>query len=221
MSLSLQAKLLRVLQEGTVERLGSNKTQKVNVRIIAATNKNLESAIARNEFREDLYYRLKVITITLPPLRVRKEDIPLLTEYFIARHSQSMNIPTITLPQETLNKIMDHSWPGNVRELENELKKAVLLSKNQIITPDLIELRTSARTQDAPPSGRIASTLIPDDLDTYQGILYHHVIENVEKELIAAALSHTRGNRLKAAKLLGISRVMLHERIEKYGLASE
>jgi transcriptional regulator with PAS, ATPase and Fis domain len=218
MSLPLQAKLLRVLQEGTFERIGSNATQQVNVRIIAATNKNLENAIVTKEFREDLYYRLKVITITLPPLRMRKDDLPMLTEYFIARHSQALKIPAITVPQDTMDKIMSYSWPGNVRELENELKRAVLLSKNQIITPDLIEVAPS--NAEAPEESTGASKLVifPEHPEEYEGKLYHHIIGQVEREVIRMALQHTKGNQVKAAKLLGISRVMLHERMEKYGL---
>jgi len=221
MSFPLQAKLLRVLQEGTFERLGSNKVQQVNVRIVAATNKNLENAIQEKQFREDLYYRLKVITITLPPLRIRKEDIPLLTEYFIARHTRAMKIPAITVTKDTMEKIMAYSWPGNVRELENELKRAVLLSKNQIITPDLLDLKPSPQKVLERGPEKARGSLFPENPENYSGNLYHHVISQVERDLISKALEHTRGNQVKAAKLLGISRVMLHERMEKYGLASE
>lgn len=221
MSLPLQAKLLRVLQEGTFERLGSNLTRQVDVRIIAATNKNLENAILEKLFREDLYYRLKVITITLPPLRMRKGDIPLLTEYFIARHSQSMKIPTITIPNDTMEKITAYSWPGNVRELENLLQRAVLLSKNQIITPDLIDLPAPPPAREVIRAEKSAQAFIPADLTPHEGNLYHLVIDRVEKELIRQVLELTGGNQVKAAKMLGISRVMLHERIEKYGLSTE
>lgn len=236
MSLPLQAKLLRVVQEGTSERLGSNKTQKVDVRIIAATNKNLEQGILTRTFREDLYYRLKVITITLPPLRMRMEDIPLLTEYFIERQSRSMNNREITIPLETMDKLLSYSWPGNVRELENALKRAVLLSKNQIITPDLItiepETEIPAVAQQIPESLQTSqihetpdssqSPLIqlhfPVDPVSFEGKLYHEVIVETEKELIRLTLDHTHGNQVKAAKLLGISRVMLHDRMKRYNL---
>ncbi len=230
MSLPLQAKLLRVVQEGTFERLGSNKTQKVDVRIIAATNKNLEQGIITKTFREDLYYRLKVITITLPPLRMRMEDIPLLTEYFIERHNRSMMNAEITIPQETMDKLLSYSWPGNVRELENALKRALLLSNNQIITPDLIsvdsETEPSAETQQTPEisetEGKGPVPLIalqfPGDPSSFEGKLYHEVIGQTERELLHLTLNHTGGNQVKAAKLLGISRVMLHDRMKKYGL---
>lgn len=242
MSLPLQAKLLRVVQEGTFERLGSNKTRKVDVRIIAATNKNLEQAILAKSFREDLYYRLKVITITLPPLRMRMEDVPLLTEYFIKRQSRLMKTPDITIPIETMEKLSSHLWPGNVRELENTLKRAVLLSKNQVITPDLVAIGTeTGSSPDAPPQapepldqammtppqatgspGTSPSSYItlhlPDDPETLEGRLYHEVIEQTEKELLRLTLDHTRGNQVKAARLLGISRVMLHDRMKKFGM---
>jgi nitrogen regulation protein NR(I) len=222
MSLTLQAKLLRVLQEGTFERLGSNKVIKVNVRVISATNKNLENAIATKNFREDLYYRLKVITITLPPLRMHTEDIPLLTNYFLSRHCQEMKKPMVTVPPETMDGLMKYSWPGNVRELENLLKRALLLSKSNVITPDLLQTEISA-TQTTMNAGikSAGSSFFPDNLEDYDGSLFKYVIDQVEKELIEKALSHTKGNQVKTAKLLGISRAMLHERMEKFGLLPE
>jgi two-component system nitrogen regulation response regulator GlnG len=222
MSLTLQAKLLRVLQEGTFERLGSNKLIKVNVRVISATNKNLENAILSKAFREDLYYRLKVITITLPPLRVHQEDIPLLTNYFLSRHCQEMKKPMVTVPPETMEGLMEYSWPGNVRELENLLKRALLLSKNNVISPDLIT--PEINSTNAGLTGNAThhqAYLIPENLDEFEGKLFKHVIEQVEKELIGKALSHHNGNQVKTAKLLGISRAMLHERMEKFGLLPE
>jgi len=219
MSLTLQAKILRVLQEGTFERLGSNKVIKVNVRIISATNNNLENLIQEKTFREDLYYRLKVITITLPPLRVHNEDIPLLTNYFLSRHCQEMKKPKVTVPTESMEALMKYSWPGNVRELENLLKRALLLSKNNVITPDLItsEIDSTISVLQMTPQPQ-KSSLIPGDLDEFEGKLFKHVIEQVEKELIVEALAHNIGNKVKTARLLGISRAMLHERMEKFGL---
>ncbi|NTV82849.1 MAG: sigma-54-dependent Fis family transcriptional regulator, partial [Bacteroidales bacterium] len=219
MSLSLQAKLLRVLQEGTFERLGSNKVTKVNVRVISATNKNLENAIATKSFREDLYYRLKVITITLPPLRMHPEDIPLLTNYFLSRHCQEMKKQLVTVPPETMERLLKYSWPGNVRELENLLKRVLLFSKNNVITPDLLQTEMNATSAVSPETSKQSPhTLIPENLDDFEGSLYKHVIEQIEKELIEKALAHSKGNQVKTAKLLGISRAMLIERIEKYRL---
>ncbi|TSA26287.1 MAG: sigma-54-dependent Fis family transcriptional regulator [Bacteroidetes bacterium] len=221
MSLPLQSKLLRVIQEGTFERLGSNHTQQVDVRIIAATNKNLEQGIIHRTFREDLYYRLKVITITLPPLRMRREDIPLLTEYFIARHNQALKNPEITIPRETMDTLLTYAWPGNVRELENVIKRALLLSKNQILTPDLLSLGHAEESRSEPQkdSPALLSTIhFPADPETFEGNLYRQVIDQAEKELLRQTLIHTRGNQVKTAKLLGISRVMLHHRMKKYSL---
>jgi len=219
MSLTLQAKLLRVLQEGTFERLGSNKIIKVNVRVISATNKNLENAITSKTFREDLYYRLKVITITLPPLRVHKEDIPLLINYFLSRHCQEMKKAMVTIPPDTLDKLMKHNWPGNVRELENLLKRAILLSKSNVITPDLITSEINASLTDQASAATASKTnVIPENLEAYEGTLYKYVIEQVEKELIEKALEHNNGNQVKTAKMLGISRAMLIERLEKFRL---
>jgi DNA-binding NtrC family response regulator len=222
MSLTLQAKLLRVLQEGTFERIGSNKVIKVNVRVISATNKNLENAITQKTFREDLYYRLKVITITLPPLRMHKEDIPLLTNYFLSRHCQEMKKPLVTVPPETMDGLLKYSWPGNVRELENLLKRVLLLSKSNVITPDLISAEIKSSTAIIP--GNVVkdlSSLFPANFSDYDGNLFKHVIDQVEKELIEKALDYTKGNQVRTAKLLGISRAMLHERMEKFGLLPE
>jgi len=222
MSLTLQAKLLRVLQEGTFERLGSNTVIKVNVRVISATNKNLENAISAKSFREDLYYRLKVITITLPPLRVHPEDIPLLTNYFLSRHCQEMKKPLVTVPPETMEGLLKYSWPGNVRELENLLKRALLLSKSNVITPDLISAEINSTASVIPGiSSKNPASLVPENLEEYEGKLFKHVIDQVEKELIEKALAHSKGNQVRTAKLLGISRAMLHERMEKFGLLPE
>ncbi len=219
MSLTLQAKLLRVLQEGTFERIGSNKTVKVNVRVISATNKNLEVAIASKQFREDLYYRLKVVNLTLPPLRVHPEDIPQLTNYFLSRFCREMKVPMVSIPPETMEQLQRNTWPGNVRELENLLKRALLLSKNNVITPDLVTVEQHTKiTSHNVISTDVFSGLIPDNLAEYEGKLFKFVIDQVEKELIEKSLQFTKGNQVKAAKLLGISRAMLVERIEKYDL---
>ncbi len=219
MSLPIQAKLLRVLQEGTFEHIGGTKAIKVDVRLIAATNKNLENAIIARLFREDLYYRLKVINITLPPLRMRKEDIPLLTHYFIAKHGRQLNKSSVYVPPETIEKLLANTWPGNIRELENVLKRAIVLSKNNVISPDLIEGDFLEQdSENTVKEQAFLSSFLPDDLTEYEGRLYKHVIEEVEKELIKDVLIKSRWNQVKSAKILGISRVMLHERMEKFNL---
>jgi len=219
MSLSLQAKILRVLQEGTFERIGSNMTLRVNVRVISATNKNLENAIAGRQFREDLYFRLKVITITLPPLRVRIEDIPLLTNHFLSRYCQEMKIPMVSVPPETMELLTAYPWPGNVRELENILKRALLLSKSTVITPDLVrDSLTIPAPEIKEETENSFSIFLPKNMNAYNGSLYRHVIDQAEKKIIEYTLFAMNGNQVKTAKLLGISRAKLHERMEKFGL---
>jgi DNA-binding NtrC family response regulator len=222
MSLSTQAKLLRVLQEGTFERLGGDETIQCNVRIIAATNKNLEAAIAEKIFREDLYYRIKVITINLPPLRARKEDFPDLIQYFITKHCAQLKREQISVAPETLQLLQNYDWPGNVRELENLLKRAILLCKSNVITPDVVanDLRPTEKRLEDTPADRL-SLFVSDDLEQYHGKLYETVMTELERELIIAALRKVGGNQVRAAQLLGISRVMLHDRIEKYGIKTE
>ena len=222
MSLSTQAKVLRVLQEGTFERLGGEETIRVRVKLIAATNQNLEEAIAAKRFREDLYYRLKVITITLPPLRVRKEDLPELAQYFVAKHAAQFKREPLSLAPETMQLLAGHDWPGNVRELENTLKRAILLCPGNVIRPQDV----AANLRPAPRPEREAqidhlTVRVPADLENYQGKLYDTVNSELEHKLIVAVLRHVRGNQVHAARLLGISRVMLHDRIKKYGIKTD
>jgi DNA-binding NtrC family response regulator len=216
MSLSLQSKLLRVLQEGTLERLGSSKTLRIDARIVAATNRNLEKDIVEKSFREDLYYRLKVITISLPPLRMRKDDIPLLTHHFLKKHSGGRLGALLEISQDSLKQLEEYSWPGNIRELENVIKRAVILAKGNIIEPEISpkgeEIQISAPEERQP---KLVSYLDPSILGK-EGEIYRLAVDALEKELIEWALAQTGRNQVKAAKLLGISRVMLHERIEKY-----
>jgi two-component system nitrogen regulation response regulator GlnG len=192
------------------------------VRIIAATNKNLEAAIAEKAFREDLYYRIKVITINLPPLRARQEDLPDLIQYFISKHSAQLKSEPISLSPETLQLLKDYDWPGNVRELENVLKRAILLCKSNVITPDVVaeDLRLAGKPTETPKADRL-SLFVSGDLEQYHGRLYETVMSDLERELIIAAMQKAGGNQVRAAQLLGISRVMLHDRIEKYGIKTE
>ncbi|MFA5848262.1 MAG: sigma-54 dependent transcriptional regulator [Bacteroidales bacterium] len=216
MSLSLQAKLLRILQEGTFERVGGTKTIKVDARIVAATNRNLENDIINKLFREDLYYRLKVITISLPPLRMRKEDIPLLTEHFLIKHSKGVKNEIPVLMPEASQRLIDYQWPGNIRELENVIKRAVILAKGSLISPELlfegIEKPVIPNTNE---KARLFSYINQKILER-QGEIYKLAIDEFEKDLLQWALTKVNGNQVQAAKLLGISRVMLHERMDKF-----
>lgn len=221
MSFSLQSKLLRVLQEGTLERLGGSKTIKVDVRIVAATNRNLENDIASKSFREDLFYRLKVITISLPPLRMRKEDIPILVNHFLLKHSDSAKHKVLTIKPEALSKLMEYSWPGNIRELENIIKRAIILSKGStLVADDLfdgVELPIGKHNSE---NARLFAYLTPRII-SQQGEIYTCAVGELEKDLILWALAKTNWNQVHAAKLLGISRVMLHERLDKFNLKDE
>ncbi len=226
MPLSLQAKMLRLLQEKSVERLGGHETIPVNVRIIAATNRNLESAIQDGRFREDLYYRLKVVTIWLPPLSDRPEDIPLLTDYFLARHSAEATVDNPGITQAALEMLNRGPWPGNVRELSNILQKALIFNRGTPLGPDDIEPILSEKQ----PAGRMDNDGRDDALEqwirqaltqTDRENLFDDCMDRFAGILIGQALKLTGGNRSRASKLLGLSRPTLHSKIEKYGLKLE
>jgi DNA-binding NtrC family response regulator len=220
MSPSTQAKLLRVLQEGTFERLGGEETLQVQVKLIAATNKNLEEAIAAKQFREDLYYRLKVITITLPPLRMRKDDLLDLTSYFVSKYCSQFKKDSLSVSPEAMQLLLEHDWPGNVRELENTLKRAILLCRGSVIAPrDVVISCVTPPHRDAHLDP--VTVRLPEDLERHEGKLYEVLTSELERKLIVAVLRQVRGNQVLASRRLGISRVMLHDRIKRYGLKTE
>lgn len=227
MSISTQAKLLRVLQYGEFERLGGKDNIKVNARIIAATNKNLEKEVEQGRFREDLYWRLKVISIQLPPLRERPEDILPLAEYFISRFAEEYLTPIRYVAGAAIEKLTSYSWPGNVRELENCLRRAVLLSPGEVILEEHLKLESE------PPDGsgtnqeqllanidRKLDELIPDILRCSGEKTYANVVDLVEKALIAKVLKQCGQNQVKAARILGISRNTLRHRMKKFHFSS-
>ncbi|MDY6822728.1 MAG: sigma-54 dependent transcriptional regulator [Thermodesulfobacteriota bacterium] len=227
MSMALQAKLLRVLQEGEYERLGGRKTLKADVRIIAATNKDLAQAVQNGLFREDLYWRLKVITIDLPPLRDRTEDIPELVAYFINRFGAEYNKPIRHVSDAVLNHFNTYCWPGNIRELENCLRRAIILCAGDIITEDhidLLENRQAHREQQLnheQVTNRLKEkieNILPDLLRLSTESLHANVIETVEETIILKVLEKCDNNQVKAADMLGISRNTLRHRLKKYGL---
>ena len=200
--LGLQAKLLRAIQERVIERLGSNTPVPVDFRLITATAHDLNGEIAAGRFREDLYYRLSVVTIALPPLRQRKDDIPLLVQRFLSRSERP-----ITLREDALEKIMAHQWPGNVRELENTITRAIVLAPGGVITPECIQFHPHS-------AGSSRSRL--DNISFRDG--YWNVIRKVEEHLLRAALEEARGNRAEAARLLSIHRRLLYQKMEEYGI---
>ena len=243
MSLPTQTKILRVLQSGTFERVGGNEAVKVDVRVIAATNQPLEKAVAERKFREDLFYRLNVVRIHLPPLRERPEDIRLLVNYFLKKMAQAQKQPPKSISPDALAALDRFRWPGNVRELENVIHRATVMAKGPaILSVDLPPELTGATlttTLSAPPS---LSTQAPpganttanageerEDIATLVGILFRRarkdpqfkVIPAVERELVIHALRETHGNQVQAAKLLGITRATLRKRTEKFGIRQE
>jgi transcriptional regulator with GAF, ATPase, and Fis domain len=201
MSASAQAKFLRVLQEREFQRLGSTRTLKANVRVIAATNRDLKKALERGDFREDLFYRLQVFDIKLPPLRARPTDILPLSEAFLEQIGHTFGRPPSGLTRDAKAALMQHDWPGNVRELRNALERAAILCEGGLITAEHLSL-DSARRGPLPPVG--ASTT---DLST------------VERDMIMQALADCTGNKSKAAARLGISRTQLYVRLRKYHLS--
>jgi DNA-binding NtrC family response regulator len=200
---ALQAKLLRVLQEKEFERIGSGQTIRVDVRVIATSNRNLKDEVSNGSFRDDLFYRLNVIPIDLPPLRQRLEDIPLLTDHFLNKCCQKIGLPTKTLSEKVSRMLLSYSWPGNVRELENLIERAVVISKNQ-------ELKIS----DFPPD---ISAGIPALGKTNMDVGMS--IGEAEKILILKTLKAHGGNKSKAADVLGISARTLRNKLQEYGLS--
>lgn len=218
---SIQSKILRVLEDKSFERLGGNKTIKIDVRLVTATNKNLEALIKEEKFREDLYYRLNVVTINIPPLRERKEDIPQLADYFLNKYSHELGRGINKISQEALKILEGYDWPGNVRELENVIKKAMLLGKGNTILSEHILITKTIISKDVNLKSQLQgllSQIIKQGFQNRADSLFRDIIEETEKVLIIETLSQTNGNQSEAAKLLGISRPTLKEKIEKFGL---
>lgn len=236
MTLATQTKILRVLQSGTFERVGGNQPIKVDVRVIAATNKPLEAAVAAKQFREDLFYRLNVVRIALPSLRERRDDIRLLVNYFLKKFSQEQGQPPKSISEEVLATLETYRWPGNVRELENVIRRALVVAKGDAILPgDLPPELTAPRGAGSVASTEAGTTAVPAvsasgasiataDVAELAKALFQHartdsklkVIPAVERELVIQALIETQGNQVQAAKLLGITRATLRKRVEKF-----
>ncbi len=217
MDLRLQAKLLRVLQEREVDRIGGNKPVKVNIRVLATSNRNLQEEVKKGSFREDLYFRLNVITLNMPSLRDRREDIKPLAEYFIEKYSKANGIPARKLTDAALAKLQQYHWPGNVRELENSMHRTILLATGKDIEPDAILLQGRTR------SSISLSTRAPELLQQAKpasgntGGLVGRTVDSVEQELIIDTLNHCLGNRTHAANILGISIRTLRNKLKQYG----
>ena len=210
MTMQTQTKLLRVLQERKIERIGSNLPIKVDIRIIVATNKDLQKQVEQSKFRDDLYYRLNVINIHMPPLRDRKEDIPSLVEHFLAKHRYSATAQPAAISEEAIRRLMEYNWPGNVRELENVIERAVVLSRGQIITSR--ELPFGDHEAGDGEDGEGEADAKGDSS------FFKKSVAQFEKDLIMKALRDANGNRSKAAEMLGIYRRLLYAKIKEYGL---
>ncbi|MBI2896998.1 MAG: sigma 54-interacting transcriptional regulator [Deltaproteobacteria bacterium] len=206
MPLTLQSKLLRVLQEGEIRPVGGSKTKNVNVRIVAATNRNLDEEVKGGRFREDLYYRLKVFPLRLPPLRERREDIPLLAGFFLERYCQEMGKPIGGFGQQAMELLQSYKWPGNVRELENEVQRLVIqIDPHGFVMPDHLS-----------PRIRQVENLL-DRIGPRKGTL-KDMVEQVEKWILVEALREHGGNKSATAKTLGITREGLHKKLSKFGM---
>lgn len=205
LSLSAQTRLLRVLQEKEFERVGGNFPIKVDVRIIAATNKNLEKEVKEHRFREDLYYRLNVFKISLPPLRERVEDIPDFCNYFIQKFNKQMNKNIKGISEETMKIFKNYYWPGNIRELQNVIERAVVLCKGDTITPREIPDNLSTKENNI-------------SFDLKEGESLESIMDKIEKEFILKALKKTGYSQTKTAEILGIKRTTLRYKLEKHGL---
>jgi two-component system nitrogen regulation response regulator GlnG len=232
MTPATQTKILRVLQSGTFERVGGNQPLKVDVRVIAATNKPLEQAVAARQFREDLFYRLNVVRIHIPPLRERREDIRLLVNYFLKKLPKDQHGAVRSIAPAALKSLEKYHWPGNVRELENVIRRALVMAKGEaILNTDLPAEITGLGGQNAPvlpvPPGAGEGT--SSDIVALARQLFQwarrdpklKVIPAVERELVIQALKETDGNQVHAAKLLGMTRATLRKRVEKFGIQRE
>jgi len=224
MSPKLQVKLLRVLQEGEFERVGDSRTIRVDTRVVAATNQFLEDEIEAGRFRDDLYYRLNVVPIYLPPLRERREDIPALARFFLEMHSELNRRPQPELTPAFLRILTEHDWPGNVRELENYLARAVVLSEGKPLTPDVIAPpgQVIRRWKPLRPksSGNLQSLiqqLVRVGIQSLpEGTLDRRIVGGVERELIEQVMAECGGTQVKAALRLGINRNTLHKKVNDF-----
>jgi transcriptional regulator with PAS, ATPase and Fis domain len=206
MSPALQVKLLRVLQEREIRPVGADRTIKVDVRIIAASNRDLAAEVEKGRFREDLFYRLQVIPIVIPPLRERRSDIPVLVQHFLEKHNQQRAMQPCRISDEAMVHLWEYDWPGNVRELENLVERMVILSEDSTIRVDSL-----------PPNVRsfISDKKIPRPTLTEEGIDLNQVVEEFEYRLIDEALRRTKGNKQAAARLLGLKRTTLVAKLRR------
>jgi len=205
LSPSTQSKMLRVLQDHSIERLGSNVTIPLDVRVLAATNRDLEVAVRDGRFREDLYYRLNVVSLLIPPLRERREDIVELAQFLLRRSANRLKLPAPTISEEARAALIQNDWPGNVRELEHCLERALILSRAGVILPEHVKTATAP-----PPADPQEAFTLEDGL--------HGAVRKLERRLIERALTMAAGNRTRAAQILQINRRLLYDKLREHGL---
>jgi two-component system nitrogen regulation response regulator GlnG len=224
MPLELQAKLLRVLQSGEVTSVGGRRPEHVDVRIVAATHRDLDAAVREGRFREDLLYRLRVVPIHIPPLRERPDDIGALAQHFVARYAEELGTGPRLLAPAALERLLAHPWPGNVRELENAVKRALVLSAGEVLAPEAFEFLagTGAPAARAAPVEADLETLVLREVDAALGAgtrdLHEALLRRIERPLLERVLEHTSGNQLRAAALLGINRNTLRKKLTELGI---
>jgi two-component system, NtrC family, nitrogen regulation response regulator GlnG len=222
MPVDLQAKLLRVLQSGEVTSVGGRRPEHVDVRIIAATHRDLDAAVRDGHFREDLLYRLRVVPIHIPPLRERPEDVTALAHHFVARYADELGIGPRVLSPEAETKLRNHAWPGNVRELENAIKRALVLSTSEVLSPDSFAFLSAPAEPEDPELSEGLEALVAREVEAAlragASDLHAALLQRVERPLLERVLAHTGGNQLRAAALLGINRNTLRKKLTELGI---
>jgi DNA-binding NtrC family response regulator len=213
MRLDLQAKLLRVLQEQEFERVGGHEAIRVDVRIVATTNRNLRAEMDAGRFREDLFYRLNVVPIQTPPLRERKGDLPLLVDHFARRAAEAIGVTVTGLAPEALDLLLTHSWPGNVRELDNAVERAVILSRGGVLQPEAFRGILGLDAASRPPAAAAAPAPAGGTGEVAAGVATTYNLDELERQAIERALKATNNNRTRAARLLGISERTLRNKL--------
>ena len=223
MPVELQTKLLRALQERTIERLGGQEPIRIDVRVLAATNRDLEALMKEERFREDLYYRLNVVTVHLPPLRERRRDIPLLVEHFLAKYGPALGERGVA--PEALDRLVGHDWPGNVRELENVIQRAMVMAAGGVILPEHLPIGPVSAAASVAVDATLEEIIEKKLMECVRGLrehasanLYDLLIGLVEKPLLRAVLRETGGNQLRAAQILGINRNTLRKKLLEHGI---
>jgi two-component system, NtrC family, nitrogen regulation response regulator GlnG len=226
MPLELQTKLLRALQERTIERLGGHESIRIDVRVLAATNRELEALMRDGRFREDLYYRLNVVTLNLPPLRERRRDIPLLVDHFLAKYAAELG--ECGVASEALDRLVGHDWPGNVRELENVVQRAMVMATSGVILPEHLPIGPVSAAASVAVDASLEEIVERRLIECVRGLrehtsanLYDLMIGLVEKPLLRAVLRETGGNQVRAAQILGINRNTLRKKLTEHGIDPE